>query len=368
MTSAHSASPTTSSSAAARPLGIGIVGTGWVAGAHIQNFQKIQGCRIVAVSSRERARAAAKIRAHGLEADAEPYGDLEQMLRHDGLDVVVICTPHRNHPDETIAAAQAGKHVVIEKPVALDRDGLRRAMQAVAKAEVQTSVCFEVRWIGLLRNVKAMLRQGLIGTPFYGEASYFHGCGPWYPQYPWNRRRDMGGDALLTAGCHALDGLIWLMGAEVVEVQAMSNTSEQNPLDYEYDPNVVALLRFASGAIGKVAASIECRQPYLFPVLLQGERGTIWNDKVSTLQWPGLPKEQWATVPAALPDSGDVADHPYLGQLEHFVACIRDGRRPHNDLASCAHVHDVMFAIQDALRERRAVEVQRTPGASTLFD
>ena len=341
-----------------KSFGVGIVGTGWVAGAHIDTFKKIPGCEVVAVTSRELDRAKKKIKEHKLD-NATPYDDLKRFLKHDGLDIVVICTPHPNHPAETIAAAEAGKHIVIEKPVALDRASLRKMVDAVKRAKVQTSVCFEVRWIGVFRNIKAMLAQGLLGNVFYGECSYFHGIGPWYGQWSWNIKKEMGGDALLTAGCHALDALIWCMGSEVVEVAGMSNTSPKNPLKYEYDPNSVAILRFASGALGKVATSIECRQPYLFPVLFQGDKGSIWNDQISTLDWPGTPKDRWAKIPAALPDSGDVNDHPYIGQLEYFVDCIRNNERPHNDLKASAHVHEVVFAIDEAIRTKRVVKVPK---------
>jgi len=332
-----------------KQLGIGILGTGWVAGAHIDNFAALDGCEVVAVGSRERARAAAKIEAHHLAA-ATAYDDLDGFLAHDGLDVVVICTPHPNHPAETIAAARAGKHVVIEKPVALNRADLDAMSAAVNESGVLTSVCFELRWIGLFQNIKAIVEQGLLGELFYGEASYFHGIGPWYPQYPWNIKREMGGDCFLTAGCHALDGLIWIMGSNVTQVSAMRATSPSNPLAYEYDTNCVAILRFANGAIGKVATSIECRQPYLFPVLLQGTKGSVWNDRVTSIEWPGLKQHDWARIPADLPDSGDVGNHPYRGQLQHFVDCIRSGERPHNDLTACSHVHRVMFAIDQAAR------------------
>lgn len=339
-------------------LGVGIIGTGWVAGAHIDNFKKIAGCDVVAITSRSKAKARAKADEHGARA-ATAYDDLDAFLRHPGLDIVVVCTPHPNHPAETIAAARAGKHVVIEKPVALDRASLDRMLAAVEKAGVKTSVCFELHWMGLFRNIQAILKQGLIGSVFYGECSYFHGIGPWYGQWSWNVKKKMAGDALLTAGCHALDALIWCMGSPVVEVAGMSNRSPKNPLKYEYDPNSVAILRFANGAIGKVATSIECRQPYLFPVLFQGDKGTIWNDNLSTLDWPGTPKDRWAKIPAALPDSGEVNDHPYLGQLEHFVDCIRNDKRPHNDLKAGAHVHRVIFAVEEAIRAKRNVRVAK---------
>lgn len=342
-------------------LGVGFIGTGWVAGSHIDNFKQIAGCRIVAVCSRLKARAQEKIAAHGLE-HASAYDDLSAFLKEDGLDIVVICTPHPNHPAETIASARAGKHIVIEKPVALNPKDLRKMVTAVNKAGVKTSVCFELRWIGLFKNIKAMLDQNLIGNVFYSETSYFHGIGPWYGQWEWNVKKKMAGDALLTAGCHALDGIIWLMGHRVVEVAAMSNTSPRNPLKYEYDANSVAILKFANGAIGKVATSIECRQPYLFPVLLQGDKGTIWNDQVSTIDWPGLQKEHWAKIPADMPDSGDVANHPYLGQHTYFVDCVRRNKMPHNNLNDAAHVHEVVFAINEAIGTRKSVKIKRTVG------
>ena len=342
-------------------LGIGIVGTGWVAGAHVDNFRQIDGCSIVAVSSRKKDRARTFIKEKNL-TEVAAYARFEDMLGHDGLDIVVICTPHPNHPRETIAAARAGKHVVVEKPVSLSRRDLIKMVAEVNKASIKTSVCFELRWIGLFKNIKTMVSEGLIGNIYHAECSYYHGIGPWYGQYRWNIKKRMAGDALLTAGCHALDGVIWLVGSKVVEVSAFSNTSSKNPLKYEYDANSVAILKFENGAIGKVATSIECRQPYLFPVLIQGDKGTIWNDRISTTDWPGLQKEQWATVPTDLPDSGDVVDHPYLGQLEYFVQCIRKNHRPHNDLNNAAHVHEVVFAINDAIRTRKVVKVKTTPG------
>ncbi len=347
---------------AKKTLGVGVLGTGWVAGAHIENFKNIEGCEVVAINSRKLGRAADKIAEHGLTGTATPYANLDKFLAHDGLDIVVICTPHPNHPAETIAAAKAGKHIVIEKPVALNRADLKKMVAAVNKAGVITSVCFELRWIGLFKNIKAIIDKGMLGNLFYGETAYFHGIGPWYKQYQWNIKKKVGGDALLTAGCHALDSLIWLMGANVTEVSAMSNTSPKNPLKYEYDANSVAILKFDNGAIGKVATSVECRQPYLFPVLLQGDKGSVWNDQLATLDLPGTPKENWAKIPAALPDSGDVDDHPYAGQLEYFVDCILKNKQPHNDLNNAAHVHEVIFAINDAIKSRKAVKVKKTPG------
>lgn len=338
-------------------FGVGVIGTGWVAGAHIDNFSAIEGCEVIAICSRSKERAQAKIAAHNL-ANAKAYDDLPSFLSNPDLDVVVICTPHPFHPDEAVAAARAGKHIVIEKPVALNRADLYRIYDAVQQAGVTTSVCFEVRWIGAILNAKKFIEQDLIGPPFFGSCSYFHGIGPWYGQWAWNIKKDMGGDAMLTAGCHALDTLIWLMGSRVTEVASFSNTSQSNPLQYEYDPNVVSILRFESGAIGNVSASVECRQPYEFPLLIQGPKGSIRSNQLSSTEYN---LNNWIDFPTSLPDSGDVADHSYPGQLQHFVDCLRSGSKPINDLEACMHVHEVMFAMARSAETGKVVRVPEGP-------
>lgn len=342
-----------------KPLGIGIIGTGWVAGAHVDNFKRTAGTRIVAVCSRQLERARRFIVEKSL-ADAAPFDLLKGFLAHPELDVVVIATPHPDHPALTIAAAKAGKHVVIEKPVALDPASLRKMVAAVNAAGVLTSVCFELRWIGLFKNIKALLAQGLLGELFHGQVGYSHGIGPWYGQWSWNIKRSIGGSAELTAGCHAIDGLLWFMEQRVETVQAVRNTSKSNPLKYEYPTNSTALFRFENGATGSVHTSIECRGPYHFPILLQGVRGSIQYDKVFTTEWPG--QTGWTQIPTDLPDSGKVEHHPYQGQFEEFVASIHSKTRPHNDLNRCAHVHEICFAIEEAAKSGKTVKVRRTPG------
>ena len=70
----------------------------------------------------------------------------------------------------------------------------------------------------------------------------------------------------------------------------------------------------------------------------------------------------WQQFDGALPDSGDVNDHPYMGQLQYFVDCIRNGERPHNDLNAAAHVHEVIYAINESIATGNVAQVQSTPG------
>ncbi|QDT64889.1 Gfo/Idh/MocA family protein [Calycomorphotria hydatis] len=335
---------------------IGILGTGWVAGAHAEAFSAIPGCEVAALYSRDINRAATRIQEMGL-SNAEPYDNLELLLNNPEIDVISICSMHHEHPQQTIAAAQAGKHLVIEKPLATSPEAISEMVSAVNKAGVKTSVCFELRFIGLMNNIKSFVDQGLLGNIFYGQCSYFHGIGPWYRQWSWNKQQKFGGSAILTAGCHALDFLLETVDSKVKTVSAVSNRSTGNPLEYDYDTNIAAVLEFENGTIGQFSTSIECRQPYQFPVLLQGELGTIWNDQISSTKWPGLKYGEWAKIPTSLPDSGDVSDHPYQSQFEHLLSCIKNDEEPTNSLANCLHTHEVTFAIDEAAKSGRKTDV-----------
>jgi len=327
-------------------LGLGIIGTGWVAQAHAENWRVLDEAQVVGVCSRRQDRAEAFRRAHAPEARA--YDDLAAMLADGDVHVVAVCTPHAAHPSQTIAAAKAGKHVVIEKPVALDRASLREMIDAVHAAGVLTSVCFELHWMGSIRLARTMVERGELGSLFYGEASYHHGIGDSSGQFAWGHHtREGGRGAFWTAGCHALDALIHIVGQPVEQVVAASHTSPGNRFGYEYDPNAVTLLRFRDGMLGKVGVSIECQGPYHFPVLLQGEKGTLVDARFFVDRFDMA--RGWIDVPADEPASGDVADHPYAGQFREFAACIRERRRPHNDLAAAAHVHEVMLAIDQSI-------------------
>jgi predicted dehydrogenase len=302
-----------------KELGVGIIGTGWVAGAHVRAIEANPHTEVCGMVSRDKARAAARAAELGLTR-CRAYGRLEEMLNDPAIQIVSIATPHHMHVEQGIAAAKAGKHIILEKPVALDLEGLRALQAAVRTAKVKTVVCFVLRWNPLFEMIKTFLAQGAIGNLFLAEVDYLHGIGPWYAQYEWNTKKEIAGSSLLTAGCHAVDGLRWFVGKRAVEVFAYSNVSPKNPLSYEYDPNSLTLVKFDDGTMGKVASSVECRQPYIFNIQLVGDQGTIRNNQVFSTRWTG--QKGWATFPTILPDSGDVSHHPFADEVNHFVELI----------------------------------------------
>lgn len=337
-----------------KDIGVAVLGTGWVAGEHIRAFQANPRTEVKAILSRDRDRAHAKAQATGLQ-NCRGYDHLGELLEAPGIQIVSICTPHHLHVEQGVAAAAAGKHLVIEKPVALDLEGLRRLQSAVNAAKVKTVVSFVLRWNPLFETIQSLLAEGVVGKLFYGAVDYLHHCGPQYPQYEWNIKKEIGGSSLLTGGCHAVDGLRWFMRKPAVEVFAYANTSAANPLHYEYEPNSVTLVKFEDGSMGKVASSIECVLPYSFNIQLFGDQGTIRNNQVFSKRWTG--QTGWATIPTVLPDSGDVKHHPFQQEIDHFVDCILNERESHANLADAALTHEICFASEISARERRPVKL-----------
>ena len=337
-------------------IGIGIVGLGWVAGAHIEAFRSVRGASVRAICSRRKHDPADLESTYGIPLKA--YTDYEAMLADPDIDVIDICTPHPLHPAQAIAAAQANKHLIIEKPVALKYEDLNAVRDAIRTAGVQAAVCFECRFSAHFTLIRSVLDQGLLGSIHYGEADYYHGVGPWYGQFEWNVKKDIGGSSLLTGGCHALDALLMFMGDEVEEVMCYQTKSSHEAFaPYEYPTTSTSLLRFADGRVGKVASVIDCMQPYYFHVQLVGSQGSLLDNKIYTEQLPGLSKS-WTALQTSLVDSGDVSDHPYTEQFQVFADSLAKGEpMPLTDFETAYQTHRVIFAAERSAELGRPIKL-----------
>jgi predicted dehydrogenase len=337
-------------------LRVGVVGLGWAAGAHIETFKHVRGARVTAVCSRRRHDPADLERQFGLPLRA--YDDYARMLADDAVDIVDICSPPWLHAEQAIAAARARKHVLLEKPIALRWEDARAVGDAVRNAGVLACVCFELRFSSQFRMTRSVLEQGLLGELHYGEVDYYHGIGPWYGQYAWNVKKDGGGSSLLSAGCHAMDALLMLMGAPVEEVTSYATRSRSGTFaDYEYDTTSTTILRFAGGKIGKVASVIDCLQPYYFHTHLVGSEGSLLDDKFHSARL-GTDKARWSTLATHLVDSGDVKDHPYQPQFQAFVDSVQAGRpMPLTDLDTALETHRVIFAADRSAQSGQPVRL-----------
>ena len=358
-------------------MGVLIHGAGWVSTQHIKAFQSNAHTEVVAISSRRLASCQQRAEEAAL-GDIGLYDDYEAALVHEGVDIVCVCTPQRFHAQNAIAAAQAGKHIVIEKPVANSVEEMKRMREAVRAAGVRTVVSFVLRWNPLFQTIKAMIDDGAVGDVFYTEADYQHDIASWWTGWEEARQAKTGISAFLTGGCHAIDAIRWFAGrgqfesAMAVEVFAYSGgcrKGRSEEFDYfanqwvegkplEYDDLEVAMVKFDNGVLGKVSVNYGCVMPYTFPLEVFGNRGTIRDNRIWSHKYPG--QTDWVELPTIMPDSADVTHHPFQGQMDHFVECVREGRESHCNLDDGIATCEIAFAAQRCYESRQPVSLPLT--------
>ena len=330
-------------------LNVGIVGLGWVAGAHIEAFKAVTGADVTAICSRREHDES--VLADTYETPLKAYTDYEKMLADPDIHIIDICTPHPFHAEQAIAAAKAGKHLIIEKPICLTYKDALAIRDAVKTTGVNVCVCFECRYSAHFTMIRSVIDNGLLGELHYAEVDYYHGIGPWYGQYEWNIKKDFGGSTLLTAGCHALDALLFFMDGNVEEVTSYHTQSVGEAFQpYEYKTTSVSLLKFEGGQkIGKVTSCVDCLQPYYFHIHLVGSEGSLLDNRIYSAKIKGMDKSRWSNLETSLIDSGDVSDHPYEPQFQAFIDSIgRNEPMPLTDFDTAFETHRVAFAADQS--------------------
>jgi predicted dehydrogenase len=322
---------------------VGIIGYSWAAGAHIEAINKTSYAHVTALYSSRKFSSEEISSKHGGEIKC--YTDLKQMLADPTIHAVSICSYPSDHAKQAVMAARAGKHLIIEKPLALNWDDCLSVQKAVNEAGVKACVCFECRYSSQILTIKSMIDRGLLGQIHYGEVDYYHGIGPWYSQYRWNTKKDIAGSSLLSAGCHALDALLLFMGNEIGNVSSYSAfSSNKDFISYEYPTTSVTIIKFKDGRVGKVASVIDCLQPYYFHIHLVGSEGSLLDNKFYSTQLGGLNKGKWSELSMKMLDSGDVSDHPYQTQFEAFFQALDQGKdMPLTSLTDALRTHEVIF-------------------------
>ena len=322
---------------------VGVVGYGWAATAHIPAINACENAQVTAIYSSRPLDAEALSKEYG--SPIKVYNDFTEMVQDDSIDVVDLTSYPQQHKDQAVQAAQAGKHLIIEKPLALSLADVYHIRDAVNQAGVQACVCFEVHYSNQFLATKSILKSGVLGEVHYGEIDYYHGVGPWYGQYRWNIKKAGGGSSLLSAGCHAMDILRFLMGAEVESVSSYQTQSKHEYFQaYEYPTTSVTIMKFADGRIGKTASVLDCFQPYYFHTHLVGSKGSLLDNKIHSEDL-SLDKTKWSELSMKMVDSGDVADHPYQTQFESYFAALKEGKAMEGtSLEEAIKSHEVIFA------------------------
>jgi predicted dehydrogenase len=333
-----------------REIGFAILGAGMIAEYHAQAItaNSGNGARLVAMGHYDRQRFTEIERRFGVPCQTE-----HELLSNPQVDVICICTPSGQHAQQTIAAAQAGKHVMVEKPIATRLEDADAMIWACHENQVTLGVVFPSRTKPVFQRIHAAIQSnelgeltlGLVNLPYYRSQAY-------YDQAAWRGTWALdGGGVLMNQGIHQVDLLAWYMG-DPVSVTAHALTLERQ---IEVEDTLCASLRFAKGALAAINATVTAAPGFPPRLEIYGTRGGIQIEGDTVMRWwsqdaPGEP----ASVIAQPSSAGAGADPRGISTAGHtalvsdFIDALRENRPPLVDGAEGRRSLAIVISIYQA--------------------
>jgi UDP-N-acetyl-2-amino-2-deoxyglucuronate dehydrogenase len=246
-----------------------IVGCGHIAKKHAEAITNAEGANLIAVCDMIPENMEYYTEKYGVKA----YTNLEELLKVDGLEVVNICTPSGYHAPIAIQVANAKKHVVVEKPIALTLEDTDAIIAACKENNVKLSVVHPNRFRPAIMELKKALDSDFVGKLSHANATVrWNRNQEYYDQAPWRGTKSLDGGVLMNQAIHNLDLLLWTMG-EVDEVYSMAATRLRN---IEAEDVSTGVVRFKNGSLGIIeAATTIYPSNYEESLSIFGETGTI---------------------------------------------------------------------------------------------
>jgi predicted dehydrogenase len=324
--------------------GLLVAGSGSIGRRHLENLRRLgHDASLYRTGRRDPA-------APSLEAEEE--FDLQRALEG-GPRAVLVCNPSALHLQVALAAARAGAHLLVEKPLSHSFEGVAGLAQEVERRRLTALVGFQYRFHPGLRRVKAWLDEGALGEPVSAEVHWGEELASWHPGEDWRRsyaaRADLGGGAVRTL-CHPFDYLRWLLG----EVEAVSAFVSHRALGLEVEDTAHVSLRFASGALASVLLDY-LQRPRAHGLELVGTRGRIrWSDADGSAYLHDARRDR---VTPFLPAPGFSRNDMFVDEMRHFLACLDGTATPQCTLEDGARALEIALLALRSAHEGRQLRV-----------
>jgi len=344
-------------------LGFGIIGCGMIAKFHARAIADTRGAKLVACFDSFPA-AADRLAA---ETGCKAYHDLDAMLADPAVNVVTIGTPSGAHMEPAIAAAKAGKHVIVEKPLEITLARCDKIIEACRKAKVKLSAIFPSRFHDSSRMIRRALDEGRFGRLTMGDA-YVKWFRPqsYYDSGAWRGTWKLdGGGALMNQAIHSVDLLSWFMGP-AVEIRAQTGLLAHERIAVE--DTAVATIRYANGALGVIEASTAAYPGYLKRIEIHGSTGSAVMEEEDLVKWDFAKKgkrdaevleqmSQKKSTGGGASDPAAIGHHGHTLQFRDVVEAIKKDRDPAIDGPQGRRSVEIILAIYKAAETGRAVNL-----------
>ncbi|OHD82101.1 MAG: oxidoreductase [Spirochaetes bacterium RIFOXYC1_FULL_54_7] len=344
--------------------GFGVIGTGMIAAFHAKALQAIPSARLVASYDNRPGAAASFGSSHGGRA----YDSLDRFLADPELQVVTICTPSGMHLEPALAAIEAGKHVIVEKPIEITLERCDRMIEAADKQGVKLAGIFPSRFHDVSKVIKAQIDDGRFGRLSLGDAYV-----KWFRSEEYYRSSNWkgtwkydGGGALMNQSIHAVDLLQWFMGP-VESVQACAATIGHEGIEVE--DTAVAVLRYANGALGVIEGSTAVYPGFLKRLEISGTTGSVIMEEEDITTWSFAEirpdddaiRSKFANTPTSgggAADPGAIGFHGHQHQFEDFLRVLESGKgKPLVDGLEARKAVAIIVAIYESARTGRLVKM-----------
>lgn len=344
-------------------IGFGVVGCGMISHFHAKAIGEIRGAKLVAGFDM-RIESAKRLAD---EFGGTAYSSLADMLADPNVDVVTICTPSGAHMEPAVAAANAGKHVIIEKPLEVTLKRCDRIIAACKKNNVICSTIFPSRFHKASQTLKAAVDAGKFGRLSLGDAyvkwfrtQEYYDSGAWRGTWALD-----GGGALMNQAIHSVDLLTWLMGP-VESITAHTATLAHERIEVE--DVATAALRFKNGALGVIEATTAAFPGMLKKIEIHGSHGSavIEEEDIKTWQFAKMTakdKRIVAEFENVTSSGGGAADPSAIGHAAHahqfrdVLNAIKKGTTPLIDGEEGRRSVEIILAIYQAAKSGKMVKL-----------
>jgi predicted dehydrogenase len=343
-----------------QPVRVAVLGAGFVSEIHLECYKRfIPNADVIAVYTRNESKARSFAEKHGI---AHWYNNLDEIINNSGCDVVDVCMPNFLHAEATIKAAQAGKHVIIEKPLAITLEECHQMIDACRKAGVKLMYAEELCFAPKYERVRQMVKEGAFGEVYMLKQSEKHSG----PHSDWFYDMELaGGGVLMDMGCHGIAWFRWMLNnAKATSVYATMKTvlhnertrGEDNSIVIiEFKPGVTCVLENSWAKQGGMDDCIEVHGTggVVYADLFQGNASIAYSKNGY-----GYAMEKAGTTTGwTFPIFEEAFNQGYPHELQHFIECVQHNQQPLVTGEDGLAVLEIIYAAYASAAQGKKIEL-----------